>query len=65
MRYLAIYLQDHYAGSTTGLELAPNEPRLDEGNLTRLAERAEDQLQRLHALRGAAALIAFGRSHMP
>ena len=30
-------------------------------DLTRLAERAEDQLLRLHALRGAAAIIAFAR----
>ena len=44
------------------LAIVPTEPRLDEGNLTRLAERAEDQLLRLHALRGAAAAIAFGRS---
>lgn len=46
------------------LELAPNDARLDEDNLTRLAERAEDQLQRLHALRGAAALIAFGHANI-
>ena len=45
------------------IELAPNEPRLDEDSVTRLAERAEDQLLRLHALRGAAALIAFGHAH--
>jgi hypothetical protein len=45
------------------IELTVNEPRLDEANLTRLAERAEDQLLRLHALRGAAALIAFGHAH--
>jgi len=43
------------------LAIVPSEPRLDEAGLTRLADRAEDQLQRLHALRGAAALIAFGR----
>ena len=45
------------------LEIVPNEPRLDEDSLTRLAERAEDQLLRLHALRGAAAMIAFGRAY--
>ena len=44
------------------LAIVPSEPRLDEDNLTRLAERAEDQLQRLHALRGAAAIIAFART---
>ncbi len=44
------------------IELSINDPRLDEDNLTRLAERAEDQLLRLHALRGAAALIAFRRT---
>ena len=41
---------------------SPSEPRLDEAKLRRLAERAEDQLLRLHALRGAAAVIAFGRA---
>ncbi|HYH88485.1 MAG TPA: hypothetical protein VEX67_04585 [Solirubrobacteraceae bacterium] len=46
------------------IELAPNDARLDEDSLTRLAERAEDQLLRLHALRGAAALVAFGHAHM-
>ena len=46
------------------IELSVNEERLDEAALTRLAERAEDQLQRLHALRGAAALIAFGSANM-
>ena len=45
------------------IEIAPNEPRLDEDSLTRLAERAEDQLLRLHALRGAAAVIAFGHAY--
>ena len=44
------------------LAIAPTEPRLDEAQLTELARRAEDQLQRLHVLRGAAAIIAFGRS---
>ena len=44
------------------MELAINDARLDEAALTRLADRAEDQLLRLHALRGAAALIAFRRS---
>ena len=44
------------------LAIVPSEPRLDEDNLTRLAERAEDQLLRLHALRGAAAIIAFART---
>ena len=43
----------------TLMELAEREERLDEGELERLAGRAEDQLLRLHALRGAAALIAF------
>jgi hypothetical protein len=43
------------------LAIVPSEPRLDEAELTRLADRAEDQLQRLHALRGAAAIIAFTR----
>jgi hypothetical protein len=33
--------------------------RLDEADLSRLAERAEDQLSRLHALRGPAARKAF------
>jgi hypothetical protein len=41
------------------LELTPRERRLEEGELQVLADRAEDQLLRLHALRGAAALIAF------
>ena len=43
----------------TLIALAPQDHRLDEGELQVLAGRAEDQLQRLHALRGAAALIAF------
>jgi hypothetical protein len=43
----------------TLLELAPRDDRLDEGELSVLATRAEDQLVRLHALRGAAGLIAF------
>jgi hypothetical protein len=43
----------------TLLELAEREERLDEGELEVLAGRAEDQLLRLHALRGAAGLIAF------
>ena len=34
-------------------------PQLDEAELTRLADRAEDQLWRLYELRGAAAQIAF------
>jgi hypothetical protein len=43
----------------TLLELAPRDERLEEGELQVLADRAEDQLLRLHALRGAAGLIAF------
>jgi hypothetical protein len=43
----------------TLLELAEREDRLDEGELEVLAGRAEDQLLRLHALRGAAGLVAF------
>lgn len=43
----------------TLLELAPEDSRLDEAQLDGLAERAEDQLLRLHMLRGAAGLIAF------
>ena len=43
----------------TLLELAEREDRLDAGELDVLAGRAEDQLLRLHALRGAAGLIAF------
>ena len=43
----------------TLMELAEREERLHEGELERLAARAEDQLLRLHALRGAAGLIAF------
>ena len=43
----------------TLLELAVRDDRLDEGELEVLAGRAEDQLLRLHALRGAAGLIAF------
>jgi hypothetical protein len=43
----------------TLLELAEREDRLEEGELDVLAGRAEDQLLRLHALRGAAGLIAF------
>jgi hypothetical protein len=42
------------------LGIVTTEPRLDEAELTQLAERAEDQLLRLHALRSAAALVAFG-----
>jgi len=38
--------------------VAPTEPRLD-ADLTALAQRAEDQLQRLHALRDRAAAVAF------
>jgi hypothetical protein len=43
----------------TLMELAERDARLDEGELEVLAGRAEDQLLRLHALRGAAGLIAF------
>jgi hypothetical protein len=43
----------------TLLELAERDDRLDDGELEVLAGRAEDQLLRLHALRGAAGLIAF------
>ena len=43
----------------TLLELAEREDRLEEGELEVLAGRAEDQLVRLHALRGAAGLVAF------
>jgi hypothetical protein len=43
----------------TLLELAEREARLDAGELDVLAGRAEDQLLRLHALRGAAGLVAF------
>src|SRR3954470_21010564 len=43
----------------TLLELAEREDRLEEGELEVLAGRAEDQLLRLHALRGAAGLGAF------
>jgi hypothetical protein len=43
----------------TLMELAEREDRLDAGELDVLAGRAEDQLLRLHALRGAAGLIAF------
>ena len=43
----------------TLIALAPKDDRLDEGELQVLAGRAEDQLLRLHALRGAAALVAF------
>ncbi len=43
----------------TLLELAVRDDRLEEGELEVLAGRAEDQLLRLHALRGAAGLIAF------
>jgi predicted DNA-binding ribbon-helix-helix protein len=43
----------------TLLELAERDERLGAGELEVLAGRAEDQLLRLHALRGAAGLIAF------
>ncbi len=43
----------------TLLELAPKDERFHEGELDVLVTRAEDQLRRLHALRGAAGLIAF------
>ena len=43
----------------TLLELAERDDRLDEGELEMRAGRAEDQLLRLHALRGAAGLIAL------
>jgi hypothetical protein len=43
----------------TLIELAPRDDRLVEAELQLRADRAEDQLLRLHALRGAAALIAF------
>ena len=48
----------------TLLELAERDARLDAGELDVLAGRAEDQLLRLHALRGAAGLIAF-RADIP
>jgi hypothetical protein len=40
------------------LAVAPREPRLDTAELTRLAERAEDQLARLNELRDEAARVA-------
>jgi hypothetical protein len=43
----------------TLLELAERDVRLDTGELEVLAGRAEDQLLRLQALRGAAGLVAF------
>jgi hypothetical protein len=43
----------------TLIELAPQDERLNEGELTALADRAEDQLGRLHTLCSAAGLIAF------
>ena len=43
----------------TLMELATRDERLEEGELEVLEARAEDQLVRLHALRGAAGLIAF------
>ena len=44
------------------LQVAPSEPRLDAAQLTELAQRAEDQLSRLHELRDRAAAIAFATS---
>jgi hypothetical protein len=41
------------------LDIVAGEPRLDEADLTRLADRAEDQLTRLYELRGTAAKLAF------
>jgi len=40
------------------LAVAPREQRLDAGELTRLADRAEGQLAQLHELRDAAARVA-------
>jgi hypothetical protein len=40
-------------------EVASAQPRLDVGELERLARRAEDQLERLHGLCGQAAARAF------
>jgi hypothetical protein len=41
------------------LDVQDGYPALDEAALTRLADRAEEQRERLLALRGAAAKIAF------
>src|SRR4051794_13653876 len=41
------------------LDVAAQHSRVDEAELQRLAQRAEDQLSRLHDLRGAAAREAF------
>jgi hypothetical protein len=41
------------------LDIAPEDSRLDEADLERLAGRAEGQLSRLHDLRGSAAREAF------
>jgi hypothetical protein len=41
------------------LDVAGDDSRLDAAELERLAQRAEDQLSRLHDLRGAAAREAF------
>ena len=41
------------------IDVQEAEPRLDAAALTELANRAEDQLSRLHELRGQAARIAF------
>jgi len=41
------------------LDVQAGHAALDEAALTRLADRAEDQRERLYALRGAAAKIAF------
>jgi len=43
----------------TLLELAPQDGRFDTGELNGLVARAEDQLERLHALSLAASLVAF------
>lgn len=40
-------------------DLVSSEPWLDAENLSRLEQRAEDQLERLHELRGQAGLEAF------
>ena len=41
------------------LDIQSSDPRLEEAQLTELADRAEDQLSRLYALRGDAARRAF------
>jgi hypothetical protein len=67
MKYLAIYLNDHFAGSTAGLELAKRAARNNRGNpefgppLERIAGEIEEDRD---ALKRIMAALVVGEDHI-